>query len=105
MNWRERALNAEAAIVRLYEAAEDESGAQHMAKSEAMSLGIPFDERTAEFGPPLDSQRFVYIVFQPGESGPDLTFVDIENEAGESVIYGQWVMRGEFQALRLEANQ
>ena len=105
MNWRERALRAEAAIVRLYDAAEDESDAQYRAKSEALSLGIPFDERTAEFEPPLDRQSFVFIVFQPSESGPDLTFVDVENEEGESILCGEWIMRGGFQVLSLEANQ
>jgi len=51
MDWRQRALDAEAAIVRLYERAPDESDMQDACRGEGIALGIPYDEISAKFEP------------------------------------------------------
>jgi len=83
MDWRRRALDAEEAIVRLYERAPDESDMQHGCRDEAIALGIPYNETSAEFAPRIEPHRFIYIVFQPSDTEPDLRFVDVENDAGK----------------------
>jgi len=105
MGWRRRALDAEAAIARLYERAPDESDMQHQCRDEAVALGIPYDEASAEFAPRIEPHRFIYIVFQPSDTGPDLTFVDVENDAGESLQYGDWLMRDGYHVLRLKGGE
>jgi len=44
----------------------------------------------------------IRILFEPAEGKPDLTFVEVENERGQSVSMGEWDTQGRYSILVLD---
>ena len=47
----------------------------------------------------------VNIVFAVNPGSPDLTFVEVENDRGESVSVGEWSDRGGYKVLTIPATR
>lgn len=50
----------------------------------------------------MEPRTSLYIVLAR-PPGPESDFVDIEDEDGKSVRFGQWYRRGNFWVLRIDA--
>ena len=45
----------------------------------------------------------VNFVFAPNPDSPDLTFVEVENDRGESIAVGEWSDRDGYKVLTISA--